>query len=412
MRNEKKSLERLKREQNIKLQRLIQHAYENIPFYLQKFDQAGVRPGDIQTVDDLKKIPIITKDDFYAADPNDLIDRRIQDRSQLIPISTSGSSGKSLQFVVDNKYNQLRKAQFLRPYLSNGHGIFDKNIWFRARINSKKPFHQKLGLLREYQLKGGSNTADQIRKIQKIRPDIMRGYGSIFQLIAAKAQEDDIRLHSPRTIFTDSELLHKELRLKIERAFGTEVIDVYGTFETENIAYECNHHKGYHMAIDCSVIEFIKDGMPVKAGEIGEVVFTVLDNYTFPFIRYNIGDLASYSDQPCTCGRTFPLMEISSGRASDFAILRSGDKISANVLIGQLLYLEKFIQEFQIIQESLNLFTVQLIPTKQYHDEISQKLTTTLQAELQDATVNIRQVDNIAREKSGKWKAFKSLIRT
>ena len=77
-------------------------------------------------INDLKKIPIISKDDFYAAEPIDLIDKRIKDRSKLITLKTSGSSGRVLQFFVNQHYNQLRKAQFLRPYISNGTGLFNR----------------------------------------------------------------------------------------------------------------------------------------------------------------------------------------------------------------------------------------------------------------------------------------------
>ena len=412
MRNERKPLEKLKEEQSIKLRHLVRHAYENVPFYFEKFNQAGVHPDDIRGIEDINKIPIITKDDFHASEPDKLVDKRIKNHDMLQVLCTSGSSGKILRFFVDRKYNQLRKAQFLRPYLSNGQGLFDRSIWFRVLVDSSKPFYQKLGLLRDRQLKVNSDIAEQIKIIQQVKPDVMRGYGSAFQLLVAHGQEENIKLHSPRTVFTDSELLSEDLRNRIEQAFDTEVIDVYGSFETENIAYECNHHQGYHMAIDCAVIEFVKNGEHVKSGEVGEVIFTVLDNYTFPFIRYNIGDLASYTDQPCSCGRTLPLMDVSTGRVADYAVTSDGRKVSSTVFLGSLQHLGKYIHEFQVIQEDLNLFTALIVPTSSYHENVGAQIIDDLLGDLPDAAIDIRLVQKIDREKSGKLKVFKSFMKT
>ena len=100
-----------------------------------------------------------------------------------------------------------------------------------------------MGFLKEHQYYSGLAVEDQIDIIQQIRPKVMRGYGSTFQLIASKILENQIQIFSPKMIFTDSELLSPASRKIIESAFQTTVIDVYGTFETENIAYECSHHK-------------------------------------------------------------------------------------------------------------------------------------------------------------------------
>lgn len=411
MRNERKPIEKLKEEQNTKFRRLVQHAYKNVPFYYEKFNQAGVHPNDILSIEDINKLPIITKEDFYASEPDKLIDKRINKNNHMQELCTSGSSGKALCFPVDKKYDQLRKAQFLRPYLSNGQSLTDQNIWLRAHVNSKKCFYQKMGILRELQLNVVSDLKEQIRHIQDLKPDVIRGYGSALQLIVSHAQEEKIKLHSPRTIFTDSELLSESLRKKIELAFDTNVIDVYGSFETENVAYECNQHQGYHMAIDCSVFEFIKDGEAVKAGEVGELVFTVLDNYTFPFIRYSIGDLASYTDKTCSCGRTLPLMDVSAGRAADFAIMPDGRKISSTYLFGAARQSIKYIQEFQIIQHDLNLFTVLIVPNSHYHEKIKSQIIDDFCCDLPGAKINLRLVQKIEREKSGKFKMFKSCMK-
>jgi len=410
MRNEKRPLAELRNIQNEKLRRLIDHAYHHVPFYRERFKKINLHPDDIRTIDDLQKIPVIDKDDFHQSENSDLIDKKIKNIDQLITLHTSGSSGKTLHFFADHGYNQIRKAQFLRPYLTNGNGLFDRVLWFRATPRSKQPFHERLGFLKTYQLDAGMDPLIQIKSIQTLKPAMMRGYGSTFHLMASKILEENISVPPPRIIFTDSELLSTASRRKIEKAFQTRVIDVYGTFETENVAYECHKHEGYHMAIDCVIMEFLKEGNPVKPGEVGEIVFTVLDNYTFPFIRYNIHDLAAYTDRPCSCGRTFPLMKIIAGRMYDYAKKSDGTKISSTPLTSHMWFLGKYIHEFQVIQEDIDQFSVLIVPTKFYSDKAAKKVEKGIYQNFPEAKIKIHLVDQIKREASGKFIGFKTLL--
>ncbi len=410
MRNEKRPLAELRNIQNEKLRRLIDHAYHHVPFYRERFKKINLHPDDIRTIDDLQKIPVIDKDDFHQSENSDLIDKKIKNIDQLITLHTSGSSGKTLHFFADHGYNQIRKAQFLRPYLTNGNGLFDRVLWFRATPRSKQPFHERLGFLKTYQLDAGMDPLIQIKSIQTLKPAMMRGYGSTFHLMASKILEENISVPPPRIIFTDSELLSTASRRKIEKAFQTRVIDVYGTFETENVAYECHKHEGYHMAIDCVIMEFLKEGNPVKPGEVGEIVFTVLDNYTFPFIRYNIHDLAAYTDRPCSCGRTFPLMKIIAGRMYDYAKKSDGTKISSTPLTSHMWFLGKYIHEFQVIQEDIDQFSVLIVPTKFYSDKAAKKVEKGIYKNFPKAKIKIHLVDQIKREASGKFIGFKTLL--
>jgi phenylacetate-CoA ligase len=411
VKNERRPLDELYDAQNVKLRRLIHHAYRHVPFYRDRFKKIRLSPDDIRTADDLYKIPIIDKKDFHQSDVRDLVDQRIQKIEKLVTLHTSGSSGETLTFFADQSYNQLRKAQFLRPYITNGIGLFDRAVWFRSRPQKKRAFYQHVGIFRDHQIFSSLEPDLQIKLVQQIKPSVIKGYGSTLQLMASKMGEANMAVPSPRLIFTDSEFLSKESRLKIEQAFRSEIVDIYGTYETENVAYECHMHEGYHMAIDCVIMEFIKDGKQVKPGEEGEIVFTVLDNYAFPFIRYNIHDLASYKDTPCSCGRTFPLMGIVTGRTNVYAVKPNGDPVSSTTLIRHFRNSGKYIHEFQLIQELNDLFSVLIVPSNYYSGEIVTKIAECLQQDLAGATIRIHLVDEIKREESGKFQSFKSLIR-
>lgn len=411
MRNERRPIEELRMIQNKKLKRLVSHAYHHVPFYRNQFRKINLHPKDIRTMDDLFKIPIIDKDDFLNNPPSIFIDDRITNYEKLTRISTSGSSGQILQFFVDQRYNQLRKAQFLRPYITNGIGLMNRLLWFRGRPEKIQRLHQKLGFLKDHQFYSGLDPGLQIDIMQQKRPKVMRGYGSTFQLMASKILEERIPVHSPRIIFTDSEMLSTYSRRRIESAFQTKIIDIYGTFETENIAYECRKHNGYHVAIDCVIMEFLKNGTPVKPGEEGEIVCTVLDNLTFPFIRYNLHDLGTSLDRPCTCGRTFPLMKSISGRTHHYVTKKDGLKISSTSIVSHLWHLGQSIHEFQIIQKALDLFLILIVPTKFYSKKIEKEINHFMRKDFPYATVQIRLTNHIQREKSGKLLDFKTYLK-
>lgn len=411
MRNERRPIEKLRMIQNKKLKRLVSHAYHHVPFYRNLFQKINLRPGDIRTVDDLYKIPIIDKEDLSKYPSSHFLDNRIKNTKSLKRISTSGSSGRILEFFVNQQYNQLRKAQFLRPYITNKTGLRNPVLWFRGHPATKERLHQKLGFLKDRQYYSGLDPTLQIEIIQKMKPTVMRGYSSTFQLMASKILEKRITVHSPRIIFTDSEMLSTSSRHRIESAFQTEVIDIYGTFETENIAYECCKHNGYHIAADCVIMEFIKNGIPVKPGEEGEIVCTVLDNLAFPFIRYNLHDLGTPLDRPCTCGRTFPLMKSISGRTHHCVIKKDGSKISSTSFIAQLWSLGKYIHEFQIIQKAMDLFEVLIVPSNLYSGKIQKEIEKFMHTDFPYAIIQICLVDHIKREKSGKLLDFKSYLK-
>jgi phenylacetate-CoA ligase len=243
-----------------------------------------------------------------------------------------------------------------------------------------------------------------------LQPTVIKGYSSILQLLASKILAENISVPSPRIIFSDSELLGNDARCKIELAFRSKVIDIYGAYETDNAAYECHRHEGYHMAIDCLVMEFMQDGRSVKPGEEGEIVVTVLDNYAFPFIRYNMHDLATYTDTPCSCGRTFPLMKMIGGRTYDYVVKQNGARVSSTALVRHFWQSGNYIHEFQIIQESHASFSVLIVPTKLYSAEITAIIAKGLESDLPGAAINIHLVDQIKREASGKFMSFKKLI--
>ncbi len=408
LRNERCSPDELIHRQNIGLRKLIKHSYGTVKFYKRLFDDCGLHPEDIKSAEDITKIPVIDKKILRKNSIEDLISSRFN-KKNLIRITTSGSSGAPLEFYIDSLYNQYRKAQSLRPYISNGQKLFDRTVSFSYYEAPEKKWFQHFGLMNDHRIISGWDLNTQVKSIKNIRPAVIKGYGSVLNLLANKIIDEKISITQPRLLFTDSEVLTTDERENIENAFRAPATDIYGTWETGNIAYECSCRKGYHIAIDSVIMEFLKEGKPVNPDEEGEIAVTVLNNYSMPFIRYNLNDIASYSEQKCTCGRTFPLINEIKGRKNDYMISEDGRKIS--FFTSSFNHLAPRVYEYQIIQEGINIFKVLIVPGKSYTSEGENIFKPVIKRFFPNAVIDIKLVDAIERAPSGKFAAFKSMVK-
>lgn len=411
MRNERRPLGALHALQEAKLRRLIGHAYEHVPFYRRMFAERGLTPNDIQTIEDLRKLPVIDKSDLKAQRPGDLLSDRYPSAAELIRISTSGSSGTPFDFFIDERCDRLRKAQYLRPYLSNGLRLTDSCVHFTAFPGKRPTWFQRLGFLTENRIACDAPHEAQLEALNAVRPEVIVGYPSALASLAALILDQGIDVPTPRVLFSDSELLTPHWRSLIERGFRAPLIDVFGSFETDNIAYECERHRGYHVAIDCVVLELVTEqGRPVLLGEEGEMVCTVLDNLAMPFIRYNLHDVAAYSTSPCECGRTLPLLKIIAGRSDDMVRLPDGSTQSPQMFLQPFKGFEKAVKEHQIIQEAVNRFRIIVVPAAAYDETAGERLRSFVTSRYPSAQVILTVVDRIPREPSGKRRAFLSQV--
>jgi phenylacetate-coenzyme A ligase PaaK-like adenylate-forming protein len=372
------------------------------------YKYCGLNPNDIRSIEDISKIPVIDKKVMVEQSYNDLLSKKYE-RKNLIPVKTAGSNGMPFLFYIDRSFDQFRKAQCLRPYFTNGLRLRDCSIVFSVYNSPKKKWHQLLGLMNEHYIYAGLDVDEQIKIIQNKKPDVVRGYGSVLNLLSFKIIEKNFSNLNPRLIFTDSELLLPESRQNIKKAFKTEAIDVYGTYETDNIAYECTHHQGYHITNDSVIMEFINNGIKVKPNEEGEIVVTILNNFAMPFIRYNLHDVGSSIEKLCSCGRTFPLMNQVKGRANDYMITGDGRKLS----FFNIAYFDKLaphVREYQIVQEDYNSFNVFVVPGNSYNNQAENVILPAIKKFFPSAEIALNVVTSIDREQSGKFKAFKSKV--
>lgn len=410
MHNERLSPDELAHRQSVKLRRLVDHAYRQVPFYRRRMEHLGVNPNDIRAVEDLPKLPIVDKSDFHRAPDSDRRDRRRADTARLKPISTSGSSGATLWFHIDRPYDRLRKAQFLRPYVANGLTWRDRIVTFTGHPRPVPKLYMRAGILPEYQIHSNLDADLQLESMARFRPTVVRGYPSVLAALGARMLERGLNPPPLRLLFTDSELLSTDLRHTIESAFRQRAIDIYGTLETENIAYECPRHRGHHVAVDCVIMELLRDGRPVAAGTEGEIVCTVLDAYTTPFIRYNLHDLATLGGEACDCGRTFPLLTALHGRRHHYAHRSDGTRVSSTGLLAALDGLARHVRAYQVVQRERLRFHITVVPGAGFGAEVEAEMARIVARLFPGAHTRVEICDRVARLPSGKFEPFVSRV--
>jgi phenylacetate-CoA ligase len=385
-----------------RLRAIVKHAYENTAYYHRTFEAAGIIPDDIKTPEDLKKLPFVTKDDIRKYGLTEMVSRGIiLNKCRIVP--TSGSTGTPMKIVYDKVADDFSKAINLRSMIENGFKFRDQMVNLGDMRTAKKPsWYQRLGILNFQTIDIFDNIDKEVCDLVKIHPDSMLGYASQLRLLSEYKLKHNLKELAPKTLFSTSEVLDVDTRRIINTAFNLKVVDLFGCIEVNRTAWECPEHCGYHTDIDSVVMELLDDGRRVSAGEPGEVVYTSLYNYAMPLIRYQVGDVATPSDDICPCGRGLPLLKSVEGRKDDFIHLPSGNAISP-ITMHLIIKHGHGVVACQIIQERLNAISVHLVVTDQFTDLDSNHLIQEIKQALNnEVSVDIRIVDAIPRGANGK----------
>ncbi|GAB2929799.1 phenylacetate--CoA ligase family protein [Rheinheimera gaetbuli] len=402
----------LQQQQNAKLQRFIASAEQQVPYYRQLLQQQGLTAADFNSVADLAKLPFLTK----ALITEHFDQLKAAHAGGLKRFNTGGSSGQPLIFLLGNERVSHDVAAKWRATRWWGVDIGDKEIvaWGSPiELGAQDRARIFRDLLFRSQLIPAFDMSEQkllvfLQHIRDNKPKMLFGYPSVYHLLAQTAQKHGIAMHKLgiKVVFVTSERLYPYQRELIERVFGAPVANGYGGRDAGFIAHECPAG-GMHLSFEDIVVEIIDPatGAVLPAGQAGEIVVTHLATSEFPFIRYRTGDIATLAEQPCSCGRSLPLLESIEGRSTDFVVAFDGTMMHGLALIYILRDISG-IAAFKIIQHSLSHTTVQVVwPEGPLPEPIRTLICAGFQARLgQSVQIDIEQLDEIAPEKSGKYR--------
>lgn len=412
-------IEKLQRYQDKKLQQIVKHAYDSVPYYHDSFKKSGIKPADIKTTKDLKKIPILSKRDIQY-NTNKLLSNKYN-INNLEVHTTSGSTGKPFKVYLDNSEDDYRKAKHLRANISCGQRPRDK--WITLTSPSQfiqiSNIQEKLGFFAPKPLSVFIGAPAQLDYLAENKPDILDGFSSSLYLLAKEAEMREEMNVSPKMMFSGAELSSEGMRKYVEKIFQAPFYDQYATIEFERLAWQCPEQIGYHMDVDSTLIQFLDEvGEEVAPGETGDVVCTSLFNYAMPLIRYAVGDSAIPSNEKCSCGRTLPLMNIVSGRKGDFIKLPDGRLLSPTTFIYVILQStwSIHVDQFRLVQKKIDYFELYIvkrgdsITEAELNSMILSDIHHRMDIRVGDIEVYIKYVEKIPLEKTGKLRSVISEI--
>ena len=315
--------------QNEKLVKQVKHVWDNVPYYRKKMEQKGVSPEDIKSIDDLHKLPFLSKADLREAYPYGLMGKPLKDCVRIQ--STSGTTGKRVVAFYTQHDIDLWEECCARAIMaaggtnedvcqvSYGYGLFTGGPGLNGGSH-------KVGCLTIPTSSG--NTERQIMFIMDLQATILCCTPSYAAFLGEKMKEmglgpDDIPLKAG--IF-GAEAWSEEMRQDIQKTLGIKAYDIYGLTELSGpgVSFECSAQQGMHINEDHFVAEIIDPdtGEVLPDGTQGELVFTSLDKEAFPLLRYRTRDICTLTREKCSCGRTHVRMAKPKGRSDDMLIIR------------------------------------------------------------------------------------------
>lgn len=320
--------EQLRALQSERLVKQVRHVYDNVPYYRKKMEEKGVTPDDIKGLDDLHKLPFVTKDDLREAYPYGLMAKPLSDCVRIH--STSGTTGRRVvafytQHDVDLWEDCCARAIMAAGgtkddvvHVSYGYGLFTGGAGLHGGSH-------KVGSLTLPMSSG--NTDRQIQFMVDLESTILCCTPSYAAYLAETIQErglrDQIKLKAG--IF-GAEAWSEEMRQDIQNKLGIKAYDIYGLTELSGpgVSYECSEQAGMHICEDHFIAEIIDPdtGEVLPDGTKGELVFTSITKEAFPLLRYRTKDICVLNRTKCSCGRTHVRMAKPMGRSDDMLIIR------------------------------------------------------------------------------------------
>lgn len=422
------------------LRRVIRHTAENVPLYEDIYRRHGVNIAEIRTVQDLQRLPIITRESLQGARAEDVVSRGVPAAS-LRQHTSSGSTGMPLttrRTVMEQElYDWVaRRTNALLSPSFRGQVVY-VGLNFRVFTEAPTPASPRATAVPEYprlsrrEANSPIETAPAvpivmvdcrqpieaiIRAVIAAKPDVIMGYPGALEDLARLASPVQLERMRPRLIASCGEVLATETRRTLEERFRVPVTSLYGSTECAWLGSECAHSAEFHLIDDSVIVEVVNAaGEPVAPGERGNVVVTALHSLAQPYVRYAIGDIAVQGlhpvggDEGCACGAPWSTLGEVSGRVVEHLTLPDGTRVHGYTLAIPLRDKAHFLSQYQIVQERLDLVTVRM----RYKAPPSAAALSALRSQLTEylpgVTLEFAEVSHIEREPSGKYRAVVAL---
>jgi len=352
---ESKSREEMKKLQLERLQAVVKYAYENVPYYKKRFDEEGVKPEDIKTMEDIQKLPFTTKDDLRASYPFVMF---AVPQKEIVEVHTSsGTTGKPTVSGYTRKDLENWSEVMARGLTmfgvdeddviqnTHGYGLFTGG--FGVHYGAQKIGATVIPI-------STGQTRRQIEIMKDFQTSVLIVTPSYGLYLAEVAEEEGVNLENLnlKSIGFGAEMWTEEMRQELQKRFNAPAYNIYGLTEImgPGIALECPAQDGLHIMEDHFYPEIIDSETQevLEDGEKGELVLTNLTREGMPIIRFRTKDVTSLSREPCSCGRTMVKMSRITGRTDDMLKIR-GVAVFPSQIEKALLKMDGIEPHYQII---------------------------------------------------------------
>jgi phenylacetate-CoA ligase len=345
----------------------VQRVVQRVPFYQQKLAEAGVKPGDLKSLGDARRLPFTTGADLRAIYPNGLLATSPDEAVRLH--TSSGTTGKPKAIFFSRKDIDNSAELIARSLVMTGISRQDvfQNMMSYGLFTGGLVMHygaEKVGCL---VIPAGPGTSErQLMLMQDFKVTavhILPSYALYYANFLEQKGVDPRKDLFLRKAFVGAEPHTEETRQRIEQALGVEVYNSYGLTEMNGpgVAFECEHKAGMHLWEDNFLLEIINPatGEPLPEGHTGELVLTTLNREAMPLLRYRTRDITAIIPEPCACGRTHRRLRRITGRSDDMLIIR-GVNIFPQQIERVLMSLPQIGRNYVIIVEGLDDLTIKV----------------------------------------------------
>ncbi|WP_353687026.1 phenylacetate--CoA ligase [Thermodesulfovibrio sp. 3462-1] len=373
--------QKLEKLQFARLKRVLTRVYQKVPHYRKKFQDAGVNPSKLKSLEDIKCFPFTTKEDLFVDYPYGLL--TVTPEKVIRLHTSSGTTGKPKAIFFSKKDINNSAELIARCLVMTGatKGDILQNSMTYGLFTGAFVMHygaEKVGIL--VIPAGPGNTERQINLMKDFGTTILHITPSYALYVASVLYEKGIDPRKElklKRAYLGAEPYSEETRKKIENMLGIDIYNCYGLTEMNGpgVGFECPYKEGLHIWEDNFLMEIInpETGAPLPDGEIGELVLTTLNREAMPLIRYRTRDLTRIISEPCKCGRTHRRISRILGRSDDMFIVK-GVNIFPQQIEQVLMGIKGVAQNYQIVLESYDEMIVKVEIDRELFDGKIEKL--------------------------------------
>lgn len=402
---------------NRKLEELLFHSYNNVPYYHKILEESDVVVGGQVRLENFSRIPILTKE-IIRKEGGNLYSKDYKQRRPYENTS-GGSTGEPIRFIQDREYSDWNIANTIYYKTFGGQEIGEKEfrLWGSERdlLEGKEKLVTRLRnwLYNRTELNAFKMTEENmamfINKINRAKPTWIEAYVQPIAELARFAKKNNLKVKTTKGVLASAGTLYPEMQQVIEDVFGCKTFNRYGSREVGGIACNCQKQQGLHISVWNTYLEILDDNLAAAGAEQpGKIYVTTLNNYSMPLIRYDIGDMAvAGRNQRCPCGRGTPVIEKVVGRHMEVFKTKEGRIVPAEFFIHFIgvVYNKGYIEKFQVVQEDYDDIIIRaVVSDRQRFDEFRENLVNSIKKVMgQDCKVKFETVDEIQPDADGKY---------